>query len=97
MIYYLCKECGNVHLEETQLKLRCEVCNTPMVLWKVDLTDAKLQQMAAQIKSEQGRRKFKMNLDVEVLLDGKGLQNYTDEELKELYDNFSKQKDEEVL
>ena len=38
-----------------------------------------------------------MNLDVEVLLDGKGLQNYTDEELKELYDNFSKQKDEEVL
>ena len=68
-----------------------------MVLWKVDLTDAKMQQVAAQIKSEQGRRKFKMNLDVEVLLDGKGLQNYTDEELKELYDNFSKQKDEEVL
>ena len=97
MIYYLCKECGNVHLEKTQIKLRCEVCNTSMVLWKVDLTDAKLQQVAAQIKSEQGRRKFKMNLDVEVLLDGKGLQNYTDEELKELYDSFSKQKDEEVL
>ena len=97
MIYYLCKERGNVHLEETQIKLCCEVCNTSMVLWKVDLTDAKMQQVAAQIKSEQGRRKFKMNLDVEVLLDGKGLQNYTDEELKELYDNFSKQKDEEVL
>ena len=93
MYYYVCKECGNVHLEETQIKLRCEICNTPMVLWKVDLTDAKVQQIVAQIKSEQGRRKFKMELDVEVLLYGKGLQNYTDEELKELYDSFSKQKD----
>lgn len=93
MYYYVCKECGNVHLEKTQIKLRCEICDTPMVLWKVDLTDAKVQQIVAQIKSEQGRRKFKMGLDVEVLLDGKGLQNYTDEELKELYDDFSKQKD----
>lgn len=93
MYYYVCKECGNVHLEETQIKLRCEICNTPMVLWKVDLTDAKVQQIVAQIKSEQGRRKFKMELDVEVLLNGKGLQNYTDEELKELYGSFSKQKD----
>lgn len=93
MYYYVCKECGNVHLEETQIKLRCEICNTPMVLWKVDLTDAKVQQIVAQIKSEQGRRKFKMELDVEVLLYGKGLQNYTDEELKELYGSFSKQKD----
>lgn len=93
MYYYVCKSCGVVHDSNEQIKIRCEVCETPMVLWKVDLSDIKMQQVVAQIKSELGRRKFKMGLDVEVILNGKGLQTYSDEELNELYDHFSKQKD----